>query len=183
MPVKFTFSEDEIKAIMEAVAHRLEWYRENNPEDDAIVKAFESIMSKVSSATKKSITPFDIRKPVIIVDDVRSMRQVMATILRQSGFNSIIECESGEKAWHALESEKDRVGLVISDWSMEGMSGLDLLKKMKADTMMVNIPFIMVSGLSDLKYIQDAIKSGVTDYIVKPINPTIVLEKIQKHLQ
>jgi len=123
---------------------------------------------------------FDSNIKVMIVDDFATMRRIVKGILKQLGFSQIREAENGSVALEELR--KEPVGLIVSDWNMPKMTGLDLLKAVKADDSLREIPFIMVTAEGQKENVIEAVKAGVSNYIVKPFTPEIFSEKLEKVL-
>ncbi|MGQ9745207.1 MAG: response regulator [Dissulfurimicrobium sp.] len=123
----------------------------------------------------------DYNIKVMIVDDFATMRKIVKNILIQLGFKNFLEADDGSTAWDLLQ--KEEVNLIISDWNMPKMSGIELLKKVRADERFVNLPFIMVTAEAQKENIIEAVKARVTNYIVKPFTPETLSEKIEKIFQ
>jgi len=117
---------------------------------------------------------------VLIVDDFATMRRIVKNILTQLGYKSIIEADDGTTALNVLKQEK--IGLIISDWNMPKMTGLDLLKNVRANPDWAGIPFIMVTAEAQQDNIILAVKAKVSQYIVKPFTADTLGEKINKVL-
>lgn len=111
---------------------------------------------------------------VLIVDDYKTMLRVVRNLLNQLGFKNIDEATDGSMAFDMLGKKK--YDLIISDWNMEPMTGLDLLKKVRAANN--NVPFIMVTAESKTENIIAAKQAGVNNYIVKPFNADTLKTKI-----
>ncbi len=122
--------------------------------------------------------PVDTSMKVLVVDDFATMRRIVKGVLKQLGFTDIIEAEDGNLALEELKKEK--VGLIVSDWNMPNMTGLDLLKVVRSDDSLKTIPFIMVTAEGQKDNVVEAVKSGVSNYIVKPFTPETFNEKLQK---
>ncbi len=123
--------------------------------------------------------PFDPGKmTVLVVDDFATMRRIIKNILIQLGFKHILEADDGTTAWEILNKEK--VDLIISDWNMPKMPGIELLKKVRADDRFKTLPFIMVTAEAQKENIIEAIKYKVSQYIVKPFTPETLQEKLNK---
>ncbi|MBU2620441.1 MAG: response regulator [Proteobacteria bacterium] len=120
----------------------------------------------------------DPNMKILVVDDFATMRRIVKNILTQLGFKNIIEADDGTTALNVLKSEK--IGLIISDWNMPKMTGLDLLKAVRADASMVNTPFIMVTAEAQQDNIILAVKAKVSQYIVKPFTAETLSEKLNK---
>jgi two-component system chemotaxis response regulator CheY len=120
----------------------------------------------------------DTSMKVLVVDDFATMRRIVKGVLKQLGFSDIIEAENGSSALDELKKEK--VGLIVSDWNMPKMTGLDLLKAVREDEKFKSIPFIMVTAEGQKENVLEAVKAGVSNYIVKPFTPETFNEKLQK---
>ena len=115
---------------------------------------------------------------VLIVDDFSTMRRIVKNTLRQIGFTNIEEAEDGQKAYDRLIVEK--FDFVVSDWNMPNMTGIDLLRKVRATPQIKDIPFLMVTAEAKQENIVEAIKAGVSNYIVKPFTVATLDEKVKK---
>jgi two-component system, chemotaxis family, chemotaxis protein CheY len=113
---------------------------------------------------------------VLIVDDYKTMLRIVNNLLKQLGFKNVYEATDGGMALGMLR-EKD-YGLVISDWNMEPMTGLQLLKEVRADAKLKATPFIMVTAESKTENVVAAKQAGVNNYIVKPFNAETLKSKI-----
>lgn len=122
--------------------------------------------------------PIDPNIKILIVDDFSTMRKIIRNILTQLGFKNILEADDGTTALEILKKEK--VDLIISDWNMPKMSGLELLKAVRSDENLKNIPFVMVTAEAQKENILEAIKYKVNQYIVKPFTPETLKEKLEK---
>ena len=122
----------------------------------------------------------DFNITILVVDDFESMRRIVKGTLKSIGFNNFIEAEDGVIALKKLEKEK--VSLIISDWIMPNMDGLEFLKAVKGNEKYKHIPFIMVTAEGQKGNVLEAINAGVNNYIVKPFTPETLRAKIQKVL-
>ena len=120
----------------------------------------------------------DKKMKVLVVDDFATMRRIVKNILRQIGFTNILEADDGSTALNILKKEK--VDLVITDWNMPKMSGLELLKAIRADENLKDIPVMMVTAEALKENIIEAVKAGVNQYIVKPFTAQTLQEKLEK---
>lgn len=118
----------------------------------------------------------DKNLPILIVDDYKTMLRIIRNLLRQLGFNNVDEATDGSDALAKLRS-KD-YGLVISDWNMEPMTGIQLLREVRQDNVLKNIPFIMITAESKTENVIAAKESGVSNYIVKPFNAATLKAKL-----
>ena len=123
----------------------------------------------------------DFNITILIVDDYESMRRIVKTTLKSIGFSNFIEAEDGATALKILE--KENVDLIISDWIMPNMNGLDFLKAVKGNGKYKNIPFIMVTAEGHKSSVLEAIDAGVNNYIIKPFTSEILHKKIRKVLE
>ena len=105
---------------------------------------------------------------VLIVDDYKTMLRIVRNLLKQLGFNNVDEATDGSMALQMLRVGS--YGLVISDWNMEPMTGLQLLREVRADAKLKETPFIMVTAESKTENVVAAKQAGVSNYIVKPFN-------------
>ena len=115
---------------------------------------------------------------VLVVDDAATMRRIVRSLLRELGLKNIREAEDGVIALDSLKTHK--MDLVVSDWSMPNMTGLELLQKMKADDGLKDIPVLMVTAESKKENIMQAVQAGVSNYIVKPFNSQTLEDKLHK---
>ncbi len=113
---------------------------------------------------------------VLIVDDYKTMLRIIGNLLKQVGFNHIDEATDGSMALDMFKGKT--YGLVISDWNMEPMSGLDLLKHVRALPTNNNVPFVMVTAESKTENVIAAKQAGVSNYIVKPFNAETLKAKL-----
>ena len=121
---------------------------------------------------------FDTSIKVLVVDDFATMRRIVKGVLKQLGFNDIIEAEDGSSA--LKECHKEKIGLIVSDWNMPNMTGLDLLKAVRADTNLKDTPFLMVTAEGQKENVVQAVQAGVSNYIVKPFTPETFSAKLEK---
>ena len=114
---------------------------------------------------------------VVIVDDYTTMLRILRNLLRQLEINNVDEANDGDTAYHLMQ--KNPPDLVISDWNMVPVTGLDLLRKVRADAKLKHIPFIMVTAESKTENVIIAKQAGVSNYIVKPFNAETLRMKIE----
>ena len=124
--------------------------------------------------------PVDMNMKVLIVDDYKTMLRIVSNLLKQLGFQNVAEATDGGMAIEMLR--KEPYGLVISDWNMEPMTGIELLRQVRADAGLKATPFIMVTAESKVENVQTAVAAGVNNYIVKPFNADTLRAKIEKVL-
>ena len=116
-------------------------------------------------------------KKVLVVDDSAVMRQIIKKNLKELGFSELSEAENG--AAGLKKAGEEPIDLIVSDWNMPNMTGLEFLKAVRADASLKGIAFIMVTSESDKEKIMEAVKAGVNQYIVKPFNAIQLEEKIK----
>jgi len=117
---------------------------------------------------------------VLIVDDYKTMLRIVRNLLKQLGFNNVEEATDGSMALQMLRVGS--FGLVISDWNMEPMTGLQLLREVRADPKIKDTPFIMVTAESKTENVFAAKEAGVSNYIVKPFNAETLKTKMSSVL-
>jgi two-component system chemotaxis response regulator CheY len=118
----------------------------------------------------------DMNMPILIVDDYKTMLRIIRNLLKQLGFDNVDEATDGSAALQRLRDKP--YGLVISDWNMEPMSGLQLLKEVRADSRLKDMPFVMITAESKSENVIAAKQAGVTNYIVKPFNAATLKTKL-----
>ncbi len=115
---------------------------------------------------------------ILVVDDFSTMRRIIKNILRQLGFNDIVEADDGTTAWEILN--RDKIDFVISDWNMPKMTGIELLRKVRGSEEFVKLPFLMVTAEAQQENIIEAVQAKVSNYIVKPFTAETLGQKIDK---
>ena len=118
----------------------------------------------------------DKNMPILIVDDYKTMLRIVRNLLKQVGFENVDEAADGGEAFNKMKEKN--YGLVISDWNMEPVTGLDLLKQVRSDVNMKGTPFIMITAESKTENVIAAKEEGVSDYIVKPFNAETLKQKL-----
>jgi len=122
----------------------------------------------------------DYKMKILVVDDFATMRRILKNILKQIGFENIEEAEDGEQAYTKLKSGSFK--FVVSDWNMPNLDGLGLLKKVRSDPDLKNLPVLMVTAEAEKEKVLEAIKAGVSNYVVKPFTAEVLKEKMDKIL-
>jgi two-component system chemotaxis response regulator CheY len=113
-----------------------------------------------------ALNALDRNIPILVVDDFATMRRIVKTCLKQLGFENITEAEDGKVALDKLNANDFK--LVISDWNMPNMMGIDLLRSVRGDERLKALPFLMVTAEAQKENVLEAAKAGVSNYIVKP---------------
>ncbi|MGA9046298.1 chemotaxis response regulator CheY [Sulfuricurvum sp.] len=114
---------------------------------------------------------------LLVVDDSSTMRRIIKNTLSRLGYEDVLEGEDGLQGWSVLEANSD-IGMLITDWNMPEMNGLELVKKVRADARFADLPIIMVTTEGGKAEVITALKAGVNNYIVKPFTPQVLKEKL-----
>lgn len=123
---------------------------------------------------------FDPKTKILIVDDMSTMRKLVMKACREIGFSDFTEAADGVQGWQTLSSSEQSFGLVISDWNMPNCTGLDFLKRVRADGRLKNTPFILVTAESEGAQVKEAIMAGVNNYVVKPFTTDSLRTKLEE---
>ena len=118
---------------------------------------------------------------ILIVDDFSTMRRIIKNLLRDLGFQNTAEADDGLTALPLLQS--GNFDLLITDWNMPGMQGIDLLKHVRADQKLASLPVLMVTAEQKREQIVEAAQAGVNGYVVKPFTAQTLKEKLEKIFQ
>ncbi|MDP1626257.1 response regulator [Parvibaculum sp.] len=119
----------------------------------------------------------DMKMPILIVDDYRTMLRIVRNLLNKLGFSDIDEAMDGTEALAKLRGRS--YGLVISDWNMQPMTGYELLKAVRGDTALAKLPFVMVTAESKAENVVAARQAGVNNYIIKPFSAEVLKAKLK----
>ena len=122
---------------------------------------------------------FDPKTRILVVDDMMTMRKLVSKVCKDLGFTDLTEASDGILGWEAISNANPAFGLVISDWNMPNCSGLDLLKRVRSDSRFSKLPFVMVTAEAEQHQIIEAVKSGVSNYVIKPFTADILKEKLE----
>lgn len=114
---------------------------------------------------------------LLVVDDSSTMRRIIKNTLARLGYKDILEGADGVEGWTQIDSNPD-VDMLITDWNMPEMNGLELVKKVRADERFKDLPIIMVTTEGGKTEVITALKAGVNNYIVKPFTPQVLKEKL-----
>ncbi len=115
---------------------------------------------------------------ILIVDDFSTMRRIIKNLLRDLGYNNSAEADDGKTGLPMLQT--GNFDFLVTDWNMPGMSGIELLRAVRADEKLKDLPVLMVTAESKREQIVEAAEAGVNGYIVKPFTATTLKEKIDK---
>ncbi len=122
--------------------------------------------------------PVDPNMKILVVDDMVTMRRIVKNILKQLGFANVDEAENGQEALQKLRT--DTFGFVVSDWNMPVMTGIDMLRAIRADEKIKATPVLMVTAEAQQSNLVEAVQVGVNNYVVKPFTAETLQEKITK---
>ena len=122
--------------------------------------------------------PADPNMKILVVDDMATMRRIVKNILKQLGFTKIEEAENGQEGLQKLQG--GTFGFVVSDWNMPVMTGIDMLRAIRADDKLKAIPVLMVTAEAQQANLVEAVQAGVSNYIVKPFTAETMQEKLGK---
>ena len=122
--------------------------------------------------------PANPKMKILIVDDFSTMRRIIKNILRQLGFSNVQEADDGTTGLEKLQAEP--FDFVILDWNMPKMTGIELLRTMRADPSLRHIPVLMVTAEAQKENVVEAVQAGVNNYIVKPFTADTMKEKIER---
>ena len=120
----------------------------------------------------------DTSLKVLVVDDMSTMRRIVKNVLKQIGFSDMVEAENGQDALNKLKAGD--IGLIVSDWNMPVMQGIELLRTVRADAELKHLPFLMVTAEGQKENIIEAVQAGVSNYVVKPFTPEELKGKLEK---
>ncbi len=118
---------------------------------------------------------------ILVVDDFSTMRKIVKNVLKQLGYSNIEEAENGAEALKKLRAKK--FDFVVSDWNMPTMDGLEMLKTIRSDSELKDLPVLMVTAEAEKDKVIAAIKAGVNNYIVKPFTAETLKQKMEQIYQ
>ncbi len=125
----------------------------------------------------------DLNAKILVIDDMSTMRKIIKNMLVKMGCTDIEQAEDGQPAWEMIEkahADGKPYEFIVSDWNMPILSGLDLLKKIRASEKYKSLPFLMVTAEAEQSNVVIAVKAGVSNFIVKPFSAQTLKEKIDK---
>ena len=120
----------------------------------------------------------DPKMKILVVDDFSTMRRIVKNVLKQLGFDNIEEAEDGAQGFTKLQA--GGFGFVVSDWNMPNLDGLGMLKKIRSDPALKDLPVLMVTAEAEKDKVIQAIQAGVNNYVVKPFTAEVFKEKMDK---
>ncbi len=120
----------------------------------------------------------DKNMKILVVDDFSTMRRIVKNLLRDLGFTNTVEADDGKTALPILEA--GGIDFLVTDWNMPGMTGIDLLKAVRSNPNLVDLPVLMVTAEAKREQIVMAAQAGVNGYVIKPFTAATLKEKIEK---
>ena len=117
----------------------------------------------------------------LVVDDFSTMRRIVRNLLKELGFTNVDEAEDGQVALHKLKTQ--HFDFIVSDWNMPNMTGIELLRAVRADAQLKHMPFLMITAEAKRENIIEAAQAGASGYIVKPFTAATLEEKLAKIFQ
>ncbi|MBL0686842.1 MAG: response regulator [Sulfurospirillum sp.] len=118
---------------------------------------------------------------LLVVDDRSIIRSIIKKTLAMSDYQNVLEAKNGAVALQIM-SENDDIDVLLTDWNMPEVNGLELVKKIRAESKYKNIPIIMITGEGGKAEVIEALKAGVNNYILKPFTPAVLKEKLDNVL-
>jgi two-component system, chemotaxis family, chemotaxis protein CheY len=146
-------------------------------EPAAIFPYHEALKAQLAAKGGRAVI-FGPSLAILVVDDQQPMRKTIAYILRQAGMKNINFAEDGETAWAIIN--RDPVDMVLLDWNMPRMSGLELLTRIRRSERYGRLPVVMITAEANEEHVLTAIDEGVTAYVVKPFVPAILIKKMHE---
>jgi len=125
---------------------------------------------------------FALDTKILVIDDMPTIRELVRNTLKCMGFKNITEASDGEEGWQVLNQSAAsgaRFQLVISDWNMPKLTGLDLLKEVRGTDEWKQLPFVLLTSESERDQVTEAVLAGVSQYIVKPFSAKIFEDKLK----
>lgn len=122
---------------------------------------------------------FDPKTRVLVVDDMMTMRKLVVKALKEIGFTDFTEAADGRIAWETLGAATPPIGLIISDWNMPNATGIDLLRRVRAESRFKHLPFLLVTAEAERTQVAEALQAGVSNYVIKPFTADSLKEKLE----
>lgn len=123
---------------------------------------------------------FALDTKILVVDDMKTMRMFITRVCKDLGFTDITEANDGDQAWALINAGEKQFGLIISDWNMPNVSGLDLLKNIRNDARFAKTPFLMVTAESEQEKANEAVEAGIDGFVLKPLDKDRLIENIEQ---
>ena len=122
---------------------------------------------------------FDPKTRILVVDDMMTMRKIVMKVCKELGFTDLTEANDGANAWEKVAGASPPFGLIISDWNMPNSTGLDLLRRIRSDQRYSKVPFVLVTAEAEQHQIAEAVKAGVSNYVIKPFTSDTLRERLE----
>lgn len=123
---------------------------------------------------------FNLDTQILIVDDMLTMRKLVKKACSGIGFKNFTEAADGAEAYQKLQENPQAIQLIISDWNMPKCTGLDFLKRVRADSRYKDLPFVLLTAEAEMHQVKTAVEAGVSNYIVKPFTPDGLKTKLEQ---
>ncbi len=123
---------------------------------------------------------FDPKTRILILDDMMTMRKIVGRTLRDLGFTEIQEAVDGNDGWEKLNKAPLPFQLIISDWNMPNCTGIELLRRVRADEKFKKLPFILLTAEAEMGQVTEAMQLGVSNYILKPFTADNLRQKLEQ---
>lgn len=146
-----------------------------------VLRASQSMAPLFEEGSERAVMSADPNMKILVVDDTAVMRRVAKNILKKLGYANVEEAANGQEAMQKLRS--DTYGFVVSDWNMPVMTGIDMLRTIRADDKLKTIPVLMITAEAQQGNLVEAIQAGVSNYIVKPFTAETMQEKLEQIFQ
>ncbi len=117
---------------------------------------------------------------ILLIDDSATMRKIQRNVLTQMGYTDVVEAEDGEHAIHQMKAQQFAIDLILCDWNMPKMNGIEFVRKIRSVENLQKIPIIMVTTEAERERIIEALKAGAKGYVVKPFTPDVLKAKIEE---
>ncbi|MCB9027059.1 MAG: response regulator [Bdellovibrionaceae bacterium] len=115
---------------------------------------------------------------VLVVDDMTTMRKVVMRSCKELGLAPMFEAADGNQAWNVLNEKSGEIDLIISDWNMPNCTGLEFLKRVRADARFKALPFVLLTAESEASQVKEALLAGVDNYVIKPFSTAVLGQKL-----
>jgi two-component system chemotaxis response regulator CheY len=116
---------------------------------------------------------------ILVVDDSKTMLRIICNILKQIGFTNIDTAENGQIAWYKLNEKESNYSILMTDWNMPVLNGLELVKRVRNKEEFEDMPIVMITTEGGKREVITALKAGVNNYIVKPFTPEVLRDKLK----
>lgn len=117
---------------------------------------------------------------ILLIDDSATMRKIQRNVLSTMGYEHVVEAEDGEDAIHQMKAHEFEIDLILCDWNMPKMSGIEFVRKVRGVDNLKDIPIIMVTTEAEREKVIEALSAGARGYVVKPFTPDVLKQKIRE---